>query len=350
MASPSSADPRMRSQVVGPTLSYVRARGADPAALIGAFGLPPTAEHDAEVTVSLSTLRAFYEAAEQLVSDPFLGIHVATQLRRGSFGLVEFCCRSAPTMGEVLGRLTRYTSLLTELIVITVERRGSEVTIEHKIPGHPLCVGRHGNEFFLTMFMQQARIFTATPIRARRAWFAHEAPADLSELVETFGPALRFGAGGNGIVMDAEVLDLPVRTNDPPLYNVLQAQAEQALARLPIADDFLRRLHDAVHAALANGTPEVRHIARAMACAPRTLQRQLQRSGTSFQQELDTVREGLARVYVADPRLPLGEVAFRLGYTEVNAFLKAFKRWTGKTPRQLRPASAPTASTPRETA
>ena len=239
-------------------------------------------------------------------------------------------------MGDVLARLSRYTSLVTELVVISVTRHGDELIVEHKIPGHRGCVGRHGNEFFLTMFLQQARLFTGTPVRGRRTWFAHEAPADLSELVQLFGSELEFGVGTNGIVLDATVLDLPVRTADPPLYNVLQMQAEEALARLPSADDVLRKVHEGIHGALANGAPELGDVARGMGNAPRTLQRLLHERGTSFQQELEAIREELARRYVADPRLPLGEVAFRLGYRELSAFLKAFKRWTGSTPSQYR--------------
>ncbi len=344
------ADPTMRTQVIASTLAYVRGRGADPAKLIAEFALPPTAEEDAEVLVSLSTLRAFYESAERLTEDPFLGIHVASQLRRGSFGLVEFVCRSAPTVGDVLARLSRYTSLVTELVVITVTRQGDELVVEHKIPGHRECVGRHGNEFFLTMFLQQARLFTGSYLlRGRRTWFAHPAPADLSELTALFGTELQFDVGSNGIVLDASVLDMPVRTADAPLYDVLQMQAEEALARLPVADDVLRKVHEGIHGALANGAPELGHVAREMGQAPRTLQRQLHERGTSFQQEVEAIREELARKYVVDPRLPLGEVAFRLGYRDVTAFLKAFKRWTGSTPSQYRERRGAAARPPRST-
>ncbi|HYH99817.1 helix-turn-helix transcriptional regulator [Hyalangium sp.] len=58
--------------------------------------------------------------------------------------------------------------------------------------------------------------------------------------------------------------------------------------------------------------------------------------GTSFQQQLDAVREELAQVYVRESKLPLGEVAYLLGYSELSTFLRAFRRWTGKTPSQFR--------------
>jgi AraC-like DNA-binding protein len=56
----------------------------------------------------------------------------------------------------------------------------------------------------------------------------------------------------------------------------------------------------------------------------------------SFQQQLDAVREELGRLYVSESKLPLAEVAYLLGYSELSTFLRAFRRWTGKTPSQFR--------------
>ncbi len=351
MAAPprqASSDPRMRTQVVGPTLAYIRSTGLDPTPLIERFGLPEGAEHDPEFPVALSTLQAFYEKAERFSGDRFLGVHSALHMPRGSFGLVEFICRSAPTIGEVLTRLSRYTSLLTELILITATRvpgppgLGDEVIVEHKIPGHRLCVGRHGNEFFLTMFMRHARLFSAQPVVPRRAWLAHPEPADVSELRPILGDDLRFDAGSNGLALDARVLDLPVGSHDAALFAVLRAQAEEALARLetagapPGSDDLLRLVHRQIHVALPDGAPDLALVAKAMGQSARTLQRRLTEKGTSFQRELDAARRDLAQALVADARLPLGEITFRLGYAEVSAFLKAFKRWTGSTPTRFR--------------
>lgn len=69
--------------------------------------------------------------------------------------------------------------------------------------------------------------------------------------------------------------------------------------------------------------------------SPRTLQRRLADEQATFADLLESVREELARIYVGEGR-PLGEVAFRLGYAETSAFLRAFKRWTGTTPTAFR--------------
>jgi AraC-like DNA-binding protein len=68
----------------------------------------------------------------------------------------------------------------------------------------------------------------------------------------------------------------------------------------------------------------------------RTLQRHLAQAGLSFQALLDRSRQHLAEAYLRDPRLELAEIALLLGYSEQSAFQRAFKQWTGQTPRQWR--------------
>ena len=79
-------------------------------------------------------------------------------------------------------------------------------------------------------------------------------------------------------------------------------------------------------------------LARRLGLGERTLQRRLQRDGTSFAALLDEIRAQLARSYLGDPRLAIFEVAYLLGYSEPSAFNRAFRRWTGQSPRRWRRA------------
>ena len=72
----------------------------------------------------------------------------------------------------------------------------------------------------------------------------------------------------------------------------------------------------------------------------RTLQRRLEQAGTSFAEVLESVRHQVALHYVNETNAPLAEVAFTLGYADMPSFLRAFKRWTGKRPSELRGASS----------
>ena len=75
--------------------------------------------------------------------------------------------------------------------------------------------------------------------------------------------------------------------------------------------------------------------ARALNMSTRSLQRQLREEGTSYKWILDEVRQELARQYMQDPKMPIKEVTFMLGFSEVSNFTRAFKRWTGQTRLRL---------------
>jgi AraC-like DNA-binding protein len=68
----------------------------------------------------------------------------------------------------------------------------------------------------------------------------------------------------------------------------------------------------------------------------RTLHRALAAEGTSYRRLLDQVRLDIAERHLRDDRMSVAEVAFLAGFSEISAFHRAFKRWTGQTPVTFR--------------
>ena len=92
----------------------------------------------------------------------------------------------------------------------------------------------------------------------------------------------------------------------------------------------------AVLAGLPEREPVVATIAARLHMSARSLQRRLQSEGTSFAEVLSDLRRDMALRYLQDQRISIGEVAFLLGFLDVTAFHRAFKRWTGSTPAEYR--------------
>jgi AraC-like DNA-binding protein len=333
-----AGDVPVRAQLIGPVLEYVRARGGDVDKLCQVFGLEGVNERTPEVTLPLSRLRAFYAAAASSSKDPFLGLSVAGRLRHGHWGVLEFSARSAPCVREALQRVAEYSVIYDELVVIRFEPApGGGGSVHHHIPGRPLGLGPHGNECFVATVLLRLREHTGAALTPERIWFAHPAPADLSPLVAVLGtPRLSFNAEESGFTLSGASLATPLRTSDAPLLALLDSVARETAAENTGPNRFLGRLRQQIRESLAAGGPVIEDMARALRVSPRTLQRRLANEGTYFQQLVDAVRAELALRYVKEGRLSLREVACQLGYAEPSAFLRAFKRWTGKTPRQFR--------------
>jgi AraC-like DNA-binding protein len=174
-----------------------------------------------------------------------------------------------------------------------------------------------------------------------RVGFAHRAPADVSEHERYFRAPISWGGGINYVEIPIGVLDRPVITRDEMLFSVLDAQAQQLIASRPTKSDGLAKIRATVRAVLEDGQPQLADVAKRLKTSPRTLQRRLGAAGTSFQDVVDSVREELARIYMADTerKYTVGELAYLLGFSEISALSRAFKRWTGMTPTQWRDRS-----------
>lgn len=84
------------------------------------------------------------------------------------------------------------------------------------------------------------------------------------------------------------------------------------------------------------GTVQAEAIARRLNMSRYTLYRRLRRENQSFASVLEEVRRQAAQVYLAGTRIPLSDIALRLGFSEQSAFSRAFRRWTGVSPLQYR--------------
>ena len=68
----------------------------------------------------------------------------------------------------------------------------------------------------------------------------------------------------------------------------------------------------------------------------RTLHRRLADGGTSFRELLEQTRASLAEGYLHQTDMPITEISYLLGFSDVASFSRAFKRWTGSTPKHFR--------------
>ena len=86
---------------------------------------------------------------------------------------------------------------------------------------------------------------------------------------------------------------------------------------------------------LPKGKANIKTISRELGLSERTLARRLSEVDCTFMSILDRVRCDLAHKYINQAELQLSQVAFLLGFSNQSAFNNSFKRWTGKTPRQI---------------
>jgi len=140
--------------------------------------------------------------------------------------------------------------------------------------------------------------------------------------------------------MSRAMWNLSLRRSDPILRGVLERHASEMLSRLPAIGGTGLEVRRALATRIAGGDTRIGAVARSLAMSTRSLQRQLEAEGSSYQALVDESKRDAAERYLSDSVLPIGEVAYLLGYSEPAAFHRAFKRWTRMTPHAFRQSRA----------
>jgi AraC-like DNA-binding protein len=329
-ANPTRDRVRLPSALVRATYAFAQERG-----IVLDIDLP--SDGDVPV-VSPRQAREILEAVAAASGDMLLGLHLAERIEKGAYGVVEFACRSAPTLEGAMERVVRFTPLLSLPAVAAIEDRGPlGKVLRFRFRDIRGTLGRHGNEFFAAIMWRRAMELTGKKFRPTVISFEHPAPACRTEIERYFGVTqATFDAEWNEIGFDSAALTHPIVSHEPTLLPLLDKMAEQEVAGRKMPSGLVDEVATHVRASLAKGEPALDDIAKALGMSGRTLQRRLNEEETPFAEIVDSMRYELALTYVADGHRTDDEVAALLGYAGSRAFQRAFKRWTGKTPTDYR--------------
>jgi AraC-like DNA-binding protein len=172
------------------------------------------------------------------------------------------------------------------------------------------------------------------PIQIR---IMHDRREQVTEMEKLLGCAVKSGADFDEIIFPGKSGEYPIVTADPYLNLLCVRFCEETLARREKkTSPFKVRVENAIATLLPHREMGVGAVAAQLGMSERTLARRLASEGHSFSGILDGFRRALARRYLADSEIPISEIAWLLGYSEVANFTHAFHRWTGTNPRTER--------------
>jgi AraC-like DNA-binding protein len=177
-------------------------------------------------------------------------------------------------------------------------------------------------------------------LRVTSVGFLHAARGPAAPYEAFFRAPVEFDCGSESVVYPRSLLQLPLITASRSLSKLLAAHPAPTPVRaraFPNEDAFVRRVRDAIGSCLAEGDARsgVEEVSGALGTSARSLQRRLSERGTSYSTLLDEVRREQAETLLSREGVLLAEVAYRLGFVDLSAFFRAFRQWTGMTPRQF---------------
>ena len=278
----------------------------------------------------------FLNLVADAMQDDLFGFHLALTPDLREFGFLYYVPASSETLGDALGRVTRYSSIVNEGISLKyVESKNVVITLDYV--GVSRHMDRHQIEFFVTVLIRFCRELTGVRLVPTRVRFIHQRGKNRSEYSEFFGTNVEFGGEVDEVSLAATTMHIPIVSADPYLNKLLITYCEEALSRRTASrGSFRSNVENVIVPLLPHGKARADEAARRLGVSQRTFARRLSSEGLTFSDVVKNLRSDLAERYLADGALSISQIAWLLGYQEVSALTHAFKRWTGKTPREAR--------------
>lgn len=324
-----------------------QAVGIDPRPAVEACGLELSVPDPREAWYPYSKAQELWRRLAEAANDPCFGL-TATRMQNddpASWGVLEYVARNSRDFRDALMRVARYGQLMHSHATVELRQEPSGAFFTYSIPETSQGPNRYAAEWAAAAWVLRGRSLLGVNFAPREVTFRHATPVDhpalsaagqLARYTELFGCPVRFSCPETGVLINEADLTLPMKGADQTLLAVLDGHARELVARLPA-----RTLDSQVRSYLARalssgGDASLEAIARELALSERTLQRRLQDEGLSLREMIDELRCELAQRMVSHTQLSNNEMTFLLGFAEAPAFLRAFKRWTGTTPGELR--------------
>ncbi len=320
--------------ILVPVVRALGTLGVDTSTFMRQLGLDETTATDFDRFVPGSRVgRALRDVAARL-GHRALGLTLARAMPVGSFGTFDDAVWTGGTLREAIARSSHFYALVTEGVELRLQERGGRVSVSMHAPH----AARHGTvltDLAVALNVLRAREATGNRLRLGAVTFRHR--SDSAGLYDSFfGTTVAFSQPFDGVSFDASLLDLLVRTPDPVAAMRVEARAARMLAHLRSDDTFVNGVRAAVLRGVWARDVRLSRVARGLGVGTRTLQRELRARQRSLRELVDEVRRELSIQLLAREETTLTEVAYEVGFARLQAFYRAFARWTGTTPASFR--------------
>lgn len=278
--------------------------------------------------------RLIQRALESLPGDGH-GLLLGNRQSLAEFGLLGLAMLTAPTFGDALRTGIRFAPITGAMLDLAVVDDPAGVAVTMRMRTREPALEAYLCEEFIASSLNLCRAMLGEGFRGERVELAYPPPRYAARYAEVFATEVQFSRPDTRVVIAREWLARPMPAANPESARQVaalcraQMPSEQPPAGIVAAIE--RRL-----ALQVAEMPRLTDLAAELHLTERTLRRQLAAAGTSFRELLDGVRERIACELLVDGDLPIGQIAASVGFGDVRDFRRAFKRWTGRVPGEMR--------------
>lgn len=317
-------------------LEFAVSLGADRAALLARTGVTESDFTNQDARIPLDRYKALYRVGQEMTGEPALALKFPEATRFEQISIVGLICQAADTMGGALKQLNRFSRLVVEVDGVSdgprfqLAPRNGELWLEDRCAeDFPELI-----EAALARFTcEMTRHYPDFPF-ALGVHLTRPRPAHAAEYERVLRAPVTFGAAWNALRIEPSWLDLAIHRPNRYAFGMFNGHADALLASLEESKTTRGRVEALLIPLLHTGELAMGAVATALGLSRQTLYRRLKAEGVSFDQVLGDLRRRMAETYLE--KLSVNETAYLVGFSETSAFSRAFKRWTGASPRSRR--------------
>jgi AraC-like DNA-binding protein len=332
--------PSVSAALAAGLIDVAMSKGADRDTLLQCAGMSETELADRDNRIPLASYVTLFRVAKDLSGDPALGLHYGESIDLSDISVVGLIGEASATLPDALSQLNRYGKLVID-VALSAEDRFERVACD----GGFWTVDRRQNPNYFPELTEAtfARMICgvrrfAPDLQVEEVHVTHAAPAYAAEYERVFGAPVVFGSHWNAYRADAKWATYALNLQPRYVFGILQAHADGLVERLDKAGSTTQQVEDLLMPLIHTGDVGMDHILSDIGQSRQTLYRRLKAEGTTFERVLDGLRHKLALQYLLGSKVSVNETAYLVGFSDPAAFSRAFKRWTGTSPRNYRTA------------
>ncbi len=281
--------------------------------------------------ISLNAFHALWKTAEKFTKDRAIGLHIGEKVNPDEMGVIGHIFFNNATLGDALPQFERLYSLVNTGMRVEFYVDDNFAHLNY-ICESPEYYSRANMDRTMAISVARARSFIHEQLKIEYVAFAHPEPEYRDVYQALFQCPVKFDQAHCSIVFKKQFLDFKLPKRNLYLHQVLTRHVETLLNKIRPKKSISEQVKHIISKQLSKDAVDAEKIACKLNMSRHTLYRKLKSEGHSFQELIEAVRKEKAIRYIKEKRYSLSEIAFLLGFSELSAFSRAFKRWTGTSP------------------
>lgn len=321
-----------------PTLNIIwqiiKSNNIDPEPIFNSYGLQYNALQDPNRRCHAHLEVALWDHANNIINQPGIGLTAGNYWHPSLLGSLGYAWLASETLHDALDRFSRFSHIVTNVYKIdVVEQQDKLLTRVSYVKHNPAFYIR--SEALIAFILSMCRANYGTQLIPSCVYFMHPEPEYSNKYHDLFQCKIHFNSTFDGLAFSLDIANQQL-----PCSNRIMAEASdetilKILSELN-ADTFIDKVKKIIVEQLSSGHISENSVALKLNMSKRNMQIKLADEGVRFKELLDEAREKLAKKYLDNDNVEFTDIAFSLGFSETSSFSRAFKRWTGMTPRSYR--------------